>query len=106
MVKERALLCHAFEKRLSSSTDSRAERGSKGMRIVLAIDGSTSSEAAVEEIARRPWPADSQVRVISVIEMPAPLTSGPWTYANSYEEQEALERAQAEETLAGAATKL
>jgi nucleotide-binding universal stress UspA family protein len=76
------------------------------MRIVLAIDGSVSSEAAVDEVARRPWPADSQVRVISVIEVPAPLTSGPWTYANSYEEQEALERAQAEETLAAAATKL
>src|SRR5436853_4417740 len=76
------------------------------MRIVLAIDGSVSSEAAVEEVARRPWPADSQVRVISVIEIPAPLTSGAWTYANTYEEQEALERAQAEKILARAAAKL
>lgn len=76
------------------------------MKIVLAIDGSASSDAAVEEVARRPWPGDSHIRVISVIEAPAPLTSGPWTYSNSYEEQEALERAQAEEALAKTATKL
>ena len=76
------------------------------MKIVLAIDGSACSDAAVDEVVRRCWPADSQVRVISVIEPPAPLTSGPWTYANAYEEQEALERAQAEETLCAAATKL
>ena len=76
------------------------------MKIVLAIDGSACSNAAVDDVARRCWPADSQVRVISVIEPPAQLTSGPWTYANSYEEQEALERAQAEETLSAAATKL
>lgn len=76
------------------------------MKMVLAIDGSTCSVAAVEEVARRPWPSDSQVRIISVIEPPAPLTAGPWTYANSYEEQEALERAQAEETVAFAAKKL
>ena len=76
------------------------------MKKVLAIDGSACSNASVDEVVRRCWPADSQVRVISVIEPPAPLTSGPWTYANSYEEQEALERAQAEETLCAAATKL
>ena len=38
------------------------------MRILLAIDGSEHSEAAVAEIARQHFPADSQVRVISVIE--------------------------------------
>lgn len=76
------------------------------MKIVLAIDGSTCSDAAVDEVARRCWPADSQVRIISVIEPPAPLTSGPWTYANSYEELEAAERSQVEKTLALAAAKL
>lgn len=76
------------------------------MKIVLAIDGSACSNAAVEEVARRCWPEDSQLRVITVVEPPAPLTSGPWAYALSYEEQESLERAQAEETLAAAAAKL
>jgi nucleotide-binding universal stress UspA family protein len=40
------------------------------MKILIAIDGSTHSDAAVEEVARLPWPAGSEVRVISVIELP------------------------------------
>lgn len=40
------------------------------MRILLAIDGSEQSEAAVDELARQLFPADSEVRVISVSEPP------------------------------------
>ena len=40
------------------------------MRILLAIDGSEHSEAAIDEIARQHFPADSEVRVISVVEPP------------------------------------
>ena len=36
------------------------------MRILLAIDGSPSSDAAVAEVGRRPWPAESEVRVVTV----------------------------------------
>ena len=38
------------------------------MKILLAIDGSEPSEAGVDEIARQHFPADSEVRVISVVE--------------------------------------
>ena len=38
------------------------------MQILLAIDGSPHSQAAVDEIARRPWPTSSTVRIISVIQ--------------------------------------
>ena len=38
------------------------------MRILVAIDGSEHSEAAVDEVAHWHYPADSEVRVISVIE--------------------------------------
>jgi nucleotide-binding universal stress UspA family protein len=38
------------------------------MKILLAIDGSPHSQAAVDEIARRPWPSGSTVRVMSVIQ--------------------------------------
>ena len=38
------------------------------MKILLAIDGSPPSEAAIEEIARRPWPTPSTVRILSVIQ--------------------------------------
>ena len=40
------------------------------MRILVAIDGSEHSEAVVDEIARRHFPAESQMRVISVVEPP------------------------------------
>src|SRR5258705_6982436 len=45
-------------------------RRREAMRILLAIDGSDHSEAAVAEIARQHFPADSEVRVISVVEPP------------------------------------
>jgi len=37
------------------------------MKILLAIDGSPFSQAAIDEIIRRPWPSGSEVRVLSVI---------------------------------------
>lgn len=40
------------------------------MRILLAVDGSVCSNAAVDEVARQPWPAGSVVKVVSVAEMP------------------------------------
>jgi nucleotide-binding universal stress UspA family protein len=38
------------------------------MTILLAIDGSPHSQAAVDEVARRPWPSGSTIRVMSVIQ--------------------------------------
>jgi nucleotide-binding universal stress UspA family protein len=38
------------------------------MKILIAVDGSESSDVAVEEVAKRTWPADSAVRIISVAE--------------------------------------
>lgn len=77
------------------------------MKIVLAIDGSACNERAQDEVARRPWPADSQVRIISVMELPAPLTSEPRVPSASYfNEIESAQRTQAEKTLSAAAAKL
>lgn len=36
------------------------------MKILIAIDGSSSSLAAVDEVCGRPWPAGSEVRLITV----------------------------------------
>lgn len=41
------------------------------MKILLAIDGSPCSHAAVAEVARRPWPDGSQFRILTVLR--------PWT---------------------------
>lgn len=48
------------------------------MKILLAIDGSTASEAALDSITARPWPARSSVEIVSVVE-PAHL----WTNAHA-----------------------
>ncbi len=40
------------------------------MKILLAVDGSAPSDAAVNEVAARPWPEGSAVKIISVIELP------------------------------------
>jgi nucleotide-binding universal stress UspA family protein len=38
------------------------------MKILLAVDGSPHSQSAVDEVARRPWPSKSTIRVLSVIQ--------------------------------------
>jgi nucleotide-binding universal stress UspA family protein len=38
------------------------------MRLLLAIDGSMESTAAVRAVSRRPWPSDSRVRVLHVVD--------------------------------------
>ncbi len=43
------------------------------MRILIAYDGSPSADFAVEEMARRPWPAGSAVRLIGVLEDATPV---------------------------------
>ena len=38
------------------------------MKILLAIDGSAPSQDAIEEVAHRPWPSSSALRILSVIQ--------------------------------------
>ena len=74
------------------------------MKILLAIDGSPCSGTAVAEVARRPWPEDSQLRVVSVVEPPGALTAEPYMgVAGYFEEVERLKHKQAEEILDSAA---
>jgi nucleotide-binding universal stress UspA family protein len=51
------------------------------MRILVAYDGSSPADAAVMEVGRRPWPARTQVRLVSVAEWPpmieVPPPAGP-----------------------------
>lgn len=76
------------------------------MRILLAIDGSPGSDAAVEEVWRRPWPSESEIRVVTVL---SPLESfkfreglqHPQAYDDVFEQQgwEAAKRLKDVETL-------
>ena len=45
------------------------------MKILLAIDGSEQSEAAVEEVAVRPFPPNTEVRIITAYELTALITN-------------------------------
>jgi nucleotide-binding universal stress UspA family protein len=40
------------------------------MKILLAVDGSDFSDAALQAVATQPWPAGSAVKVISAIKLP------------------------------------
>ena len=44
------------------------------MKILLATDGSAHSKAAVEEVARRPFPHNTKVRIVSAYQK-IPLTT-------------------------------
>lgn len=43
------------------------------MKILIAIDGSDFSQAALKSVIARPWPPDSQVKVLNVVEPPSLL---------------------------------
>jgi nucleotide-binding universal stress UspA family protein len=56
------------------------------MKILIAVDGSESSDVAVEGVAKRPWPTDSVVRIISVAEtLPLEALSLPPRYRKEIE---------------------
>ena len=76
------------------------------MKILLAVDGSAHSDAAVSEVARRPWPAGSEVRIISAAEavyMPSPVPDGG---AGLYAEDLRVTREQARAAVENAASRL
>jgi nucleotide-binding universal stress UspA family protein len=54
------------------------------MKILLAIDGSACSDAAVKEVARRPWPEGSSVKVLTAYELPTPPTPEAWAIPLNY----------------------
>ncbi|HEY2970932.1 MAG TPA: universal stress protein [Pyrinomonadaceae bacterium] len=58
------------------------------MKILLAVDGSEYSAAAIKEVAKRPWPPRSTVRVLSVVEPITPPAAELW-----YDGRGSLERA-------------
>lgn len=61
------------------------------MRVLLAVDGSPTSEAAVNEVASRVWPEHTEVRVITAYELP--LAPAPETWALPPDYFEKLDRA-------------
>lgn len=61
------------------------------MRVLLAVDGSPYSDAAVDEVALRVWPTGTEVRVITAYELP--LAAAPETWALPADYFETLDHA-------------
>ena len=57
------------------------------MKILLAIDESEYSTAAVREVAKRPWPKGTTVRVLTVAEPFPQVAMEPWYGARESLEQ-------------------
>jgi nucleotide-binding universal stress UspA family protein len=54
------------------------------MKILLAVDGSSCSEAALNEVTSRPWPAGSELRIVTAVAPPANLTPESWVGSEDY----------------------
>jgi nucleotide-binding universal stress UspA family protein len=54
------------------------------MKILLAVDGSECSDAAVQSVANRPWPTGTVIKVFSAIELPFVPTTETWALPDSY----------------------
>jgi nucleotide-binding universal stress UspA family protein len=77
------------------------------MKILLAVDGSAYSDAAVEEIVKRPWPPESEIKAITAVEMPVMVGIEPWAVTPDYFEQmEKAIRGAAEDVINRAMSKL
>src|SRR5262245_21262632 len=48
------------------------------MRVLIAYDGSPDAEVALEDVASRPWPGGTRVRLVTVLE--APLATAPASF--------------------------
>ena len=77
------------------------------MKILLAVDGSPYSDAAVEEVARRPWPEGSSIKVLTAFELPIPPTPEAWALpVNFFADMDIALRKQAQDIVDGAIHKL
>lgn len=80
----------------------RAEEPRIRMRILLATDGSEFSLAAAQSIAERPWPEDTEFRIVSVVERIMPAAD-PWYAGGSIaERRHEADTKRCEEALAAA----
>src|ERR1700676_4653926 len=61
------------------------------MNILLAVDASSASQAVVNQVVARPWPAGSQFHVLTVIE-----NVEPWALGSIAEEIDACARQSAD----------
>jgi nucleotide-binding universal stress UspA family protein len=70
------------------------------VKILLATDGSDCSVTATNAVAARPWPPESEVRIVTVAEMPIAIAPESWILPEGYfEEIERVSEQQARQVL-------
>jgi nucleotide-binding universal stress UspA family protein len=70
------------------------------MKILIPVDGSTCSEAAVREVAAQPWPEGVEARVLFALELyPRNLPGASVLPPEQYEELEGRERSRSKHFL-------
>lgn len=57
------------------------------MKILAAIDGSPCSSAVTDEIMSRPWPKDTEVKILTAVEGTVPFTPDTWALDEVYLDQ-------------------
>lgn len=84
----------------------------RGMRILLGTDGSDGASAAIKSVTNRPWPAYSEVKIISAVQLLVPgnelmmSSSSPVYPASLLEEVWSEVRSSAHEAVAEARERL
>jgi nucleotide-binding universal stress UspA family protein len=77
------------------------------MKVLIAIDGSPFSQAILESVASRPWPANTEFKVLHVVEPPSLLMGREMgAYDPEFEAVWKALREQAKEIVAKGAAKL
>jgi nucleotide-binding universal stress UspA family protein len=77
------------------------------MRILIGIDGSEYSDAALDEVSRRSWPNGSQILVVNAFELPLSVTPEVWALpVDYYERLDSICREQADAIVKAAIKKL
>jgi nucleotide-binding universal stress UspA family protein len=77
------------------------------MRILIGVDGSEYSDAALDEVAKRTWPKDAEILVVHAFELPLSATPEIWALpVNYYERLDSICRKQADEVIKAAVAKL
>ena len=57
------------------------------MRILIGVDASPYSDAALDEVLRRTWPRGSEILVIHAFELPLAATPEVWALPPDYNER-------------------
>lgn len=70
-----------YEARCSVRISRRCNVERNTRRLIIGVDSSPFSSAAVEAVAKREWPKDTQVRLVNVVDTIAPIAPDPMDQA-------------------------